>query len=74
MKMCLPNSTDISSIMNSNAVVLTIVLDKCVWVPNSNTIKINLKFMYICVRGKDFAPVSTILPLDITAVLTMLYI
>jgi len=25
--------------------------------------------MYICIRGNSFAPVSTILPLDIAAVL-----
>jgi len=30
--------------------------------------------MYICVRGNDFARVSTILPLDIAAVVTVWYI
>jgi hypothetical protein len=40
-----------------------------VFEPNSNTIKIILEFMYICIRGNTFAPVSTILPLYIAAVL-----
>jgi len=31
---------------------------------------IKLEFMYICIRGNSFAPVSTILPLDIAAVLS----
>ena len=40
-----------------------------VFEPNSNTIKIILEFMYICIRGNTFAPESTILPLYIAAVL-----
>jgi hypothetical protein len=51
---------------------MTIMLDKCVRVFESNyiTIKIKLEFMYICIRGKIFEPVSTILPLYIAAVLS----
>ena len=55
---------------------MTIILVKCVCIctPNSNRIKIKLETMYICVRGNDFAGVSTILSLDIAAVLTVWYI
>ena len=55
---------------------MTVILDKClcVYVPKSNTIKIKLEFMYICVRGNDFVRVSTILPLEIAAVGTEWYI
>jgi hypothetical protein len=51
---------------------MTIRLDTCVRVLESNyiTIKIKLEFMYICIRGNTFAPVSTILPLYIAAVLS----
>jgi hypothetical protein len=35
---------------------------------------IKLEFMYICIRGNSFAPVSTILPLDMAAVLMVWYI
>jgi len=56
---------------------MTIILDKCVCVcaPNSNkNKKIKLVFMYICVRGNDLASMSTILPLDMAAVLRVWYI
>ena len=43
----------------------------CVVTSNSNTIKIKLEFMCICLRGNDFVPVSTILPLYMSAVMRM---
>jgi len=43
----------------------------CVFAANSNTIKIKLEFMYMCVRGNAFFRVSTILPLDTAAVVTV---
>jgi hypothetical protein len=46
----------------------------CVCAANSNTIKIKLEFMYMCDRDNDFAPVSTILPLDIAALRRVWYI
>ena len=36
--------------------------------------KIKLEFMYICIRDNSFAPVATILPLDMADVLMVLYI
>jgi len=53
---------------------MAIILDKYDCAPNSNTTKIKLEFMYMCVRGNDFSRVSTILLLDITAVVTVGYI
>ena len=43
----------------------------CVCKPNSNTIKITFEFMWTYVGRNDFVPVSTILPLDIAAVVTV---
>jgi hypothetical protein len=50
---------------------MTIILDKCVRVCEPILIqsKIKIGFMYICLSGNSFAPVCTILPLDIAAVL-----
>ena len=51
---------------------MTIILDKCVRVcdPIIMQSKIKLESMYICLSGNSFAPVCTILPLDIAAVLS----
>ena len=52
---------------------MTFMLDKCVCVCLNPIIlqsKIKLEFMYICIKGNNFAPLSTILPLYITAVLS----
>jgi len=45
----------------------------CICTPNSNTIKIKIEFTCICVIGNDFATVSTILPLYISAVRRVWY-
>ena len=51
---------------------MTIILDKCVRVCEPILIqsKIKIGFMYICLSGNSFAPMCTILPLDIAAVLS----
>jgi hypothetical protein len=52
-------------------------LYKCVCVfvrPFVAQSKIKLEFMYICIRGNSFAPVSTILPLYMADVLMVRYI
>jgi hypothetical protein len=54
---------------------MTIIVCKCVRVcePNSNNLvksKIKLEFIYICLSGNSFAPMCTILTLDIASVLS----
>ena len=46
----------------------------CFFAANSNTIKIKLELLYICVKFNDFIRMSTILPLDIAAVVTVWYL
>jgi len=57
---------------------MTIILDKyvrvCFFSTNTNTIKIKLEFMDMCVRGDNFAHVYMIFLLYIWSGLTVWYI
>jgi hypothetical protein len=46
------------------------MLQKCVCVFVHPILTIKLEVKYICIRGNSFAPVSTILQLDIAAILS----